>query len=494
MAASGDLIQRLRDEATCCICRDYFKDPVTIAECGHNFCRSCLTHCWGESEAEASCPQCRKTVQRSGLIPNRQLANVVEIAKNPSLQEGKGEGGGEGRVCEEAEGKGEGGVCEEHKEPLMLFCKVHEAPICLLCDKSKEHANHKVIPLEEAFEEYKGEICHRLDILRKEREEILAYQEDLVKKSKDLLKLTEMQRLRTVENFKELRRFLEEQEKRLLNHVEEVEKEIAGRRNEQLAKLSSNLSFLERIIQEMEEKCQQPASELLQDMRSTFQRYEKRESPEKPLPFPPELRNWILESCELNHLLEDAMKQLKDALLYRKLIQKANITLDPGTAHPCLILSEDRKSVRGGHKPQDLPDNSERFNEQPSVLGHEGFTAGRHFWEVKVGSGEMWAVGVARKSVRRKGIFPLRPEEGIWAVGKSGGKYLAFTSSDFSPLSLNKKPRRIRVTLGYEGGRVSFCDVDSGAELYTFSGASFSGEILLPFFTLWEKKAHLRIS
>uniref|UniRef100_A0A670HQD0 Uncharacterized protein n=1 Tax=Podarcis muralis TaxID=64176 RepID=A0A670HQD0_PODMU len=254
MAAAGGHIQRLRDEATCSICLDYFKDPVTIPECGHNFCRSCLVLFWGESEAEASCPQCRERVQRRSLVSNRQLANVAEIVKNLSLQEGKEEGG-------------KGGVCEKHQEPLKLFCKVHETPICVVCDKSKEHENHKVIPLEEASEEYKGEICRHLEILRKEREEILAYQADLDKESKDLLKLTETERLKIVEKFRELRQFLKEQEKRLLNHMEEVEKEIAGRRDEQLARLSGKLSSLERIIQEMEEKRQQPASELLQVRR-----------------------------------------------------------------------------------------------------------------------------------------------------------------------------------------------------------------------------------
>ncbi|XP_032997903.1 E3 ubiquitin-protein ligase TRIM11-like [Lacerta agilis] len=493
-AAAGGHIQRLRDEATCSICLDYFKDPVTSPECGHNFCRSCLIQCWGESEAEASCPQCRKRVQRRSLIPNRQLANMVEIAQNLSLQEGKEEGG-------------EGGVCEDHQEPLKLFCKVHEAPICLVCDKSNEHENHKVIPLKEAFEEYKGEICRRLEILRKEREEILAYQADLEKESKDLLvgvsvvtregtriKLTKTERLKTVEKFKELRQFLEEEEKRLLNHVEEVEKEIAGRRDEQQARLSRKLSSLENIIREMEEMSQQPASELLQDVRRTLQRYEKRESPEKPLAFPPELKSRILDSCDLNHLVEDTMKQWKDALLFRKLIQKANVTLDPDTAHPQLILSKDRKSVRRGDKEQDLPDNPERFNYRPYVLGCEGFTAGRHFWEVSVESGEWWAVGVARKSVERKGFFPLNTEEGIWAVEKSVGEYWACTSPDDSLLSLSGEPRRIRVTLAYEGGRVSFSDADSGAELYTFSGASFSGETLLPFFYLCRNKTHLSIS
>ncbi|XP_060126766.1 zinc finger protein RFP-like [Zootoca vivipara] len=478
MAAAGGHIQRLRDEATCSICLDYFKDPVTSPECGHSFCRSCLIECWGESEAEASCPECRQRVQRRSLISNRQLANMVELIENLSVQEGKGDGG----------------VCKEHKEPLKLFCKVHEAPICVVCDRSKEHENHKVIPLEEAFEEYKGEICHRLEILRKEREEILAYQEDLVKKSKDLLKLTEMERLKTEEKFKELRQFLEEQEKCLLNHVEEVEKEIAGRRDEQLAKLSRKLSSLEKIIQEMEEKCQQPASELLQDMRSTLQSYEKRESPVKPLAFLPELRNRILETCDLNHLVEHTMKQWKDALLFGKKLQKANVTLDPDTAHPDLILSKDRKRLRRGDEKQALPDNPERFNEQPCVLGREGFTVGRHFWEVNVESESGWDVGVARKSVRRKGIFCLCPEEGVWAVGKWKGAYLASTSPGLTTLYLREKLRRIRVTLDYGEGEVSFSNADSGAKLYTYSGVSFSGETLLPYFLLWGNKTHFSIS
>ncbi|XP_032998262.1 E3 ubiquitin-protein ligase TRIM11-like isoform X1 [Lacerta agilis] len=466
-AAAGGHIQRLRDEATCSICLDYFKDPVTSPECGHNFCRSCLIQCWGESEAEASCPQCRERVQRRSLIPNRQLANMVELIENLSVQGGKEE-------------ERNGGVCEDHQEPLKLFCKEDEVPICVVCDRSKEHKHHEVIPLKEAFEEYKGKICSRLEILRKERKEILAYQADLDKESKDLLKLTETERLKTVEKFKELRQFLEEQEKHLLNHMEEVEKEIAGRRDEQLARLSRKLSTLEKIIQEMEGKCQQPASELLQDVRSTLQRYEKRESPGKPLVFPPELRNRILESSDL---VEDAMKQLK-----------ANVTLDPDTAHPRLILSKNRKGVRRGGKHQVLPYNPEGFTDRPCVLGLEGFTAGRHFWEVSVESGIEWAVGVARKSVEKKGDFSFRPEGGIWSVGKSGGKYSAFTSPYSSPLSLSWQPRRIRVNLDYEGGRVSFYDADSGAKLYTFSGASFSGETLLPFFCLWVNETHLSIT
>ncbi|XP_032998256.1 zinc finger protein RFP-like [Lacerta agilis] len=477
MAAAGGPVQSLCDEVTCSICQDYFKDPVTIAECGHNFCRSCLRQCWRKLEAtENSCPQCRITVQRRNLIFNEHLANVVEKAKklSPHLRKGK--------------------VCEKHQETLKLFCKEHGTPICVVCDRSKEHENHKVILLEEAAKEYKGEICSRLEILKKEQETILASQADLEKDSQDLLKLTESEKQRTVEIFRQLRQFLEEQEKCQLHEIEEVEKEVARRREEQLARLSRKLSSLKGIIQEMEEQRQKPASELLQDVRSTLQRYEKREKLETQFVFPPQLKRKASRFRDINCIIANAMKQFKDSLLFRQMLQEANITLDPDTAHPKLILSEDRKSVRSGDKEQNLPNNPERFNTCQSVLGCEGFTAGRHFWEVNVESEGWWALGVTRKSVRRKGVIALIPEEGIWAVGRLGGKYWACTSPQCSPLSLSGELKRILVTLDCEGGRVSFSDTDSGSELYTFSGASFSGETLLPFFHLSDNRTHLSIA
>ncbi|XP_015284717.1 PREDICTED: butyrophilin subfamily 1 member A1-like [Gekko japonicus] len=148
--------------------------------------------------------------------------------------------------------------------------------------------------------------------------------------------------------------------------------------------------------------------------------------------------------------------------------------------------------MRPGEKAQALPDNPERFEEYSIVLGREGFTAGRHFWDVLMGSEEDWAVGVARKSVGRKGGFIWSPEEGIWAVGKWGGGYYAATEGPDPPLTLTGELKRIRVCLNYAGGRVAFFDADRAALLYEFSGASFPGETLLPFFYVY-KKGHLKI-
>ncbi|CAI5768328.1 tripartite motif-containing protein 10-like isoform X1 [Podarcis lilfordi] len=244
-------------DALCPICKDYLTDPVTL-DCGHNYCQGCVTNYCKIREEQAmghlECPICRAQMQRGSFRPNWQLASIVEKIKLLQLNKG---------------GKD---MCVKHKKYLELFCKEDEKLVCVACERSPEHKSHTVVLEEEAAQEYKGLLCSHLEILRKERETILAYQADTEKESQDLLKLTETERQKIVEKFRKLYRFLEEQEVHLLNQIEEVEKEIEGRRDEHLARLSRELSSLKKLIQEMEDKSQQAASELLQDVRSTLQR------------------------------------------------------------------------------------------------------------------------------------------------------------------------------------------------------------------------------
>uniref|UniRef100_A0ACB8EG31 Uncharacterized protein n=1 Tax=Sphaerodactylus townsendi TaxID=933632 RepID=A0ACB8EG31_9SAUR len=357
-------LQELCDEVSCSVCLDFFRDPVTIAGCGHTFCRACLTHSWGEpAGAEASCPLCRGPAQEGTLRPNQQLANIAEKVKKITLQQGV-EGCVEGAVCrkhqeplkflcqedeaplclvcgrsrehrghqeipleEASQGNRrpciadwpclvvrdkdaflcganiinkavvagrKGRICQKHQEPLKLFCKEDEALICVVCDRSKEHRDHETLPLDEASQavstnnfcsreknfpvvehgeengRQEDQFCDCLEKLKKERENILACKVDVVKESQQLLKQTTEAKQEMVAKFRELHTFLKEQEKRLLAQMEEVEKEVAKNRDQHLVKLSEALSSLDSLMQEMEEKCQQPATELLRDARSTL--------------------------------------------------------------------------------------------------------------------------------------------------------------------------------------------------------------------------------
>ncbi|XP_067419600.1 stonustoxin subunit alpha-like [Emydura macquarii macquarii] len=169
-------------------------------------------------------------------------------------------------------------------------------------------------------------------------------------------------------------------------------------------------------------------------------------------------------------------------------LKKANVTLDPYTAHPELVLSEDLRGVHRGHEKQIYSDTPERFDYMVCVLGSEGFTSGKHSWQVKVEGGPAgdWAVGVARQSVQRKDEVAFTPEEGIWVVQQwgSGSDYRAHTSP-VTRLSLSREPSRIRVSLDYEGGLVAFHYADDLAPIFTFPQASFNGEKIFPFFWVW---------
>ncbi|XP_029111918.1 butyrophilin subfamily 1 member A1-like [Scleropages formosus] len=158
-----------------------------------------------------------------------------------------------------------------------------------------------------------------------------------------------------------------------------------------------------------------------------------------------------------------------------------DVTLDPDTAHPELILSEDRKQVRNGDTWQDLPDNPERFNWWSCILGKEGFSSGKHYWEVQVGNKTYWRLGVASESINRKGYFPLDTNNGLWSIWlQNGNKYEAFTDPPVL-LHLSVKPQKVGVFVDYEEGEVSFYSVEDKSHIYTFTGYKFT-EKLCPFF------------
>ncbi|XP_015269018.1 PREDICTED: tripartite motif-containing protein 7-like, partial [Gekko japonicus] len=399
--------------------------------------------------------------------PDRDLHPCLSLANKAKLA---GERGARAVLFDITDDQG---AADQLRKPRGLSHPVvliwgHDAELLMGVVNNNREAHVKI----EVKEMPAWDQIHRcLETVKNERKKILAYKADAEKQSKHLLKQNELERENTVALFRQLHEFLADQEKLLLFQLEELEKDIARARDECLARLSKELSSLERLIQEMEEKHQQPDIDVLKDVRNTFQRYQKKETFENPGAFPPGLKWRLWGCCEINHLLESVIKKFQ-----------ANVTLDPITADTKLILSEDRRSITCQTKAQDLPEHPENVYFYSYMLGREGFTAGCHFWEVLVGSEEGWAVGVARKLVR--GRVTLTPEEGIWAVGWNKGRYKAFIK-DINPLlTLHGELKKIRVSLNYEGGQVAFFDAHRAALLYRFSGASFSGETLHPFFAV----------
>lgn len=179
-------------------------------------------------------------------------------------------------------------------------------------------------------------------------------------------------------------------------------------------------------------------------------------------------------------------------LLFLLFFFLADITLDPDTAHPRLSLSLDRRSVKLGERCKDLPDNPKRFDSDYCVLGSQGFTAGRHYWEVEVGGRRGWAVGAARETARRKEkTMGPHQEREIWCVGTNGKKYQALTATEQTALSPNERPRRFGVYLDYERGQICFYNAESMTHIHTFN-ASFH-ERIFPFFRILAKGTRIKI-
>uniref|UniRef100_A0A7M4ED58 Uncharacterized protein n=1 Tax=Crocodylus porosus TaxID=8502 RepID=A0A7M4ED58_CROPO len=420
---------------TCSICLDFFRDLVMVVGCGHNFCRAFITQCWEGAKTDVTCPQ--------------QLGNLVELVKGLSVRPAEAAGGQR--------------VCGEHGEALKLFCQDDEIPICVVCDRSRAHRAYNVVPLEEAVEEYKGQIL-LLHISQGEgyHPGALGFAKNLPSVHSGLCwchlsvvilqKWTRAEKQKILSKFHQLRQLLQEQEQLLLAQLGQLEKEVANMQKEKGTKLSEEISHLNLLICEMESKFEQPDSEFLQVRLGMA-------------PSAPGLGSVLMLQFSLPVM----------------------VTLDPDPAHPKLILSADGRSVTLAGRRQHLPDNPERFDFESFVLGREELSWGRHYREVKmdVDEGNGWGLDVARDTVRRKGEIKISPKEGFWGVLHWWGNQIqVLTASAPTCVHLPQEPSRVRVCLHYAEGLVSFFDADTETPIFTFPPASFTGDRIRPWFCL----------
>ncbi|KAK7883985.1 hypothetical protein WMY93_027108 [Mugilogobius chulae] len=158
-----------------------------------------------------------------------------------------------------------------------------------------------------------------------------------------------------------------------------------------------------------------------------------------------------------------------------------DVTLDPDTAHPRLVLSEDLKQVHHTDEKQELPDSPLRFTYSTVVLGKQSFSSGRFYFEVQVEGKTQWELGVVKESVERKAGIIWTPEEGFWYISMDDtDEYFAQTVPRVR-LSPSAAPQKVGVFVDYDQGLVSFYDSDSAELLFSFTGCCFT-EKLFPYF------------
>ncbi|XP_060765202.1 E3 ubiquitin-protein ligase TRIM39-like [Neoarius graeffei] len=501
------------EQLRCSICLDVFTDPLTTS-CGHNFCQSCLTQCW-EKSLHCYCPLCKeKFTKKPKLKINTTLREVADLFKKkrgvlcdvctgeklkalkfcldcvltlckshlephnhvPRLKEHK--------LINPVENL-EDYICQKHERPLELFCRDDQTCVCQFCTE-EDHKNHNTVPIEEESGERKTQLGKtQTDVQQKIQVRLKKIQE--IKHSVELSKCDRSkEKADSVEVFTALIRSIERSQAELLEVMEEKQR-AAERQAEGLIKeLEQEITVLKRRDTELEQLSHtEEHLHLLQIYSSVCS--------------PPHTKNWTEISINtrlsgdtvrtalsqlqqtLNEKLTKTLNKLKEAELKRIQQYAVDVTLDPDTAHPKLILSADGKQVTCGDKRQKLPNTPQRFNQYLGVVGKQSFSSGRFYYEVQVRGKTKWLLGVVSENINRKGWITLRPQYGLWTVGLGGeNEYWAFAEPAVR-LPLREKVETVGVFVDYEEGLVSFYDVKSRSHIYSFIGQSFT-EKLYPYF------------
>ncbi|XP_042244135.1 E3 ubiquitin-protein ligase TRIM21-like [Thunnus maccoyii] len=373
-------------------------------------------------------------------------------------------------------------MCMKHDKPLELFCKTDQTCVCMLCSVL-DHKTHEFVPLKEEYEGKKAELekteAEIQQMIQKRR---LKIQE--IKHSVDLSKEdANREKAEGVQVFIALKESVERSLNELIETIEEKQRTTEKQAEDFIKELEQEISELMKRNSEVQQLSRsEDHLHLLQNILSLKAAPPTKDWTEVSVR-PPSYEGTVVRAVtQLEETLSKEVKKLFEVGLKRVQQYAVDVTLDPDTAHPELILSDDEKQVNHGDVKKNLPDNPERFSINPCVLGKQSFSSGRFYFEVQVQGKTKWDLGVVRESINRKENIPLQPHNGFWTIWlRNGNEYKALADPPVH-LSLKSQPQKVGVFVDYEEGLVSFYDIDAAALIYSFTGCSFT-EKLYPYFS-----------
>ncbi|XP_058643631.1 nuclear factor 7, brain-like [Onychostoma macrolepis] len=430
------------EELSCPVCCDIYKVPV-ILSCSHSVCKECLQQFW-RSKKTQECPVCRRRFSKDSPPFNLALQNLCESF----LKE-----------TNERRSSGSEEICSLHSEKLKLFCLEDKQPACVMCFTSEQHDNHKFRPIREVVSSYKEELNTALKSLQeklKKRENVKEEFEKTVQHIKSQAEHTERQ---IKQQFEKLHQFLRDEEEATITALREEEEQKKQMMKEKLEEMNRHISALSHTIKDAEEMMKANDVCFLKEFPVTMERVQiSQPDPQTPS------GALIHVPRYLGNLPFRVWKKMQG------IVQNTPVILDPNTAHPRLVLSDDLTSVRFSENKQLLPDNPERFNYYLCVLGSEGFNSGTRCWDVEVKKSQWWSLGVTTASNQRKGGVFFNTD--VWSVVYRWSEQLGFP--------VKQDLERVRVYLDYDRGTVSFSDPVTNTHLHTFT-TTFT-DTLFPFF------------
>ncbi|XP_041862529.1 E3 ubiquitin-protein ligase TRIM21-like [Melanotaenia boesemani] len=415
--------QRSEDQFLCSICLDVFTEPVSTP-CGYNYCKNCITRHWDVNNS-CQCPLCKKEFHfKPDLKINTLLREMVAQFRREAQQEASSSSSEQQAELRKTEAE------------IQLMIQKRRLKIQELKESvkvSKDAADRETVEGVQVFSALMESVQRGLD--------------QLVEEIQDKQKTTEKQ----AEAF-----------------IKDLEQEIS-----ELMKRSSEVEQLLRSADHLH---------LLHSFSSLKAAPPTKNWTEVRV-HPPSYEGTVVRAvAQLEETIRKEKKKMIEAELKKVQQYAVDVTLDPDTANPDLILSDDGKQVYDGDVKKELPDNPERFSKCVNVLGNQSFSSGRFYFEVQVKGKTEWDLGVARESINRKGDITVRPQDGFWTVCLRNGNEYKANAGPSVRLHLQSGPEKVGVFVDYEEGLVSFYDVDAAALIFSSTGCCFT-EKLYPYFS-----------
>lgn len=529
MAAASSVL--CKEQLQCPICLDLFNQPVSTP-CGHNFCRDCINTYWQKSVL-SQCPMCKQRFySRPELRVNTFISEVASqfkaVAENIDGNKTSSVDNLLGRKgdisCDVCIGKRvtalkscldcfasfcevhlephhvlgsfkkhhlinplmnmQDRVCKKHEKLLDLFCSTDQTCVCQVCT-ANDHQAHHTVPIDDESRDRRVQIRR----ISEEVEKIIDGRLQNISKINRSIQLSRGNTEREIEE--SLQVF-----SKLLYLVQRGQAEVVEAIGAKQTQIEVNASGLIVEVEQEIDELRHRNAELKHLSHAEDDLYIVKNFP--AISTLPSAKDWpdtcvaavyvgVLRravrsvACQLEETVKAEVKRLCETEFQRARQFAVDITLDPDSAHPKLVLSEDGKQVYHSDVALNLPDNPERFYPGLSVLGKEGFSAGQFYFEVQVEGKTEWDVGVGLESVNRKGGNMLNPERGYWTLGMRKDESYWVLSSTPTCVPLVERPQRVGVYVDLEWGQVSFYNVDSATHIYSFTGYSFNGR-LCPYF------------
>ncbi|XP_066473561.1 E3 ubiquitin-protein ligase RNF135 isoform X1 [Tiliqua scincoides] len=477
VAEALDPVKNLQDELICCLCLDYFKHPVLIIQCSHNFCKDCISRHCKEIGTKASCPKCRGQFHPNNLVYNRSIVNILEtfqlIKKTARTRGWKSEKCQEFLNSFKKDYQEAGGSQDLKFSPAGFLLPYKHKDVVKLSEVSKETElaletlarwTKESIRVKDYVSLSKSSVIENFSFLKKyindQEETVLKVIDEGYKSAQQKIDAINEQLRARIERLLDL----QNNSKELLQTTssdQEVYVSSPVAMNEvtvDIQKISSILHAVEELKNVLEKSVLETClGQLLQEPSPGTSKIDETEM-DVALDKGISSSNsaWNQDSLQETGSCSSAVASTRNngvPIVSRQFSQWAsNVTFDHKRIHRMLKLSEDKKRVTVSLTSCDYGDSTKRFRTS-QVMGSPGFSEGCHYWEASTKDCIAWAIGVADGKIGRDD--QLGRTELSWCIEWSNKRLSAWHNNQEIQIE-EEKPLQVGVFLDIPRNTLSF--------------------------------------